>query len=505
MNIQKYLDNIFNDIDENLKLDEEQKEVVLDENNHLMVVAGAGSGKTLTLVAKVKYLVEIKKVRPDEILIISLTNKAIEELKERINIESRIPVIICTFHKLAYDIMKKEDVRYKVNNDTNKVLKKIILEMPDTGKVIRNLRRDKIYKRSDNNSLNSINTLCDFTNEIIKLIKTLGIDINNIEPQYKITANYLNYLQEVYIKYNETINEEYKLDFEDLILRASNLKNMHSNYKYILVDEYQDISINRYKLLKKIIDATNAKTIVVGDDFQAIFSFAGANMNLFLDYRNQMRARMIKLVNTYRNSQQLIDVAGEFVMKNSNQIEKKLQSKKNLDRPIKIYGYERNMEKIFEFIILNLIEKYGDNKNILVLGRYKNDILKIKSNKFIIKEEKIIYKKNRNIKIKFMTIHASKGLGFDNVVLINFRNDYMGFPSNIKDSLIKKDIFKIGDNIEEERRLFYVALTRTKNEIYILTEKNNESLFINELYNNENVYIDYNLKRLKKHLKHKIR
>ena len=109
-----YIDKMFKEVDENIVLDDEQKEVVLDESQNLIVIAGAGTGKTTTISAKVKYLVDVKKIKPEEILIISFTNKAITELKNRINIEFKIPAVISTFHKLAYDMIKEEDQRYKI-------------------------------------------------------------------------------------------------------------------------------------------------------------------------------------------------------------------------------------------------------------------------------------------------------------------------------------------------------------------------------------------------------
>lgn len=505
MDIEKYIDNIFNDVDKNIKLDETQKNVVLDESDSLIVVAGAGTGKTTTITAKVKYLVDIKKITPKDILIISFTNKAIDELKNRINIDFKIDAKICTFHKFAYDILKEYDARYKINTNYENEISKIIKKEKESRKIIRVLKKDKVYKKQDKYSLNSYDTLIKFTQDIIKMIKTLDIDINALKSDNKKTIKYINYLKLIYDKYQMVMKKDFQCDFEDLILDTIKLKEIKCNYKYIIVDEYQDISLSRFNLLKHVIEFTHAKTIVVGDDFQAIFSFAGSDINLFLDFQKIMNARLIKITNTYRNSQELIDVAGKFIMQDNALIKKKMNSIKHKDKPIKIYGYKNNFDEVFTRIINELINEYGVDKNILVLGRYNNDILKIKSHDFIIKNDNIIYKKNRSVIIKFMTVHASKGLGFDNVILINFENSIMGFPSNIEDSKIKRDILNIGDNLKEERRLFYVALTRTKNNIYIMSPIGKESSFIKDLTCNNNVYIDYKLKLIKKYSNHKIR
>ena len=125
----------------------------------------------------------------------------------------------------------------------------------------------------------------------------------------------------------------------------------------------------------------------------------------------------------------------------------------------------------------------------MVLGRYKSDINKLNNANFIIKENRIIYKKYSMLIIDYMTIHSSKGLGYDNVILINAKNDKLGFPSKIKTNKLLKPLIIEDSEIKyaEERRLFYVALTRTKNEILILTPKNNYSKFIKEIKNKCNI------------------
>ena len=112
INLKDYFDSIFNDF----KLDEEQRKVILTDEDYNLVIAGAGSGKTTTMAAKVKYLVEIKNIKPEDILIISFTNKAVSELKEKINDEFKIPTKICTFHKLGLDILKQNNMNFKIVN-----------------------------------------------------------------------------------------------------------------------------------------------------------------------------------------------------------------------------------------------------------------------------------------------------------------------------------------------------------------------------------------------------
>ena len=192
-------------------------------------------------------------------------------------------------------------------------------------------------------------------------------------------------------------------------------------------------------------------------------------------------ANILKIENTYRNSQELIDIAGSFVMKNKNQLKKDLKSNKHENYPINIIYYSE-----ITTTFIKLIEKiYQETKKpILILGRNNFDINEILKNKyFILEKEKLIYRKNCNIKMTYLTVHRSKGLEEENAILINLKNDKLGFPNKIEDDEVLKYVSCKEDNypFSEERRLFYVAITRTKNKNYLLVPKNNESIFIKEL------------------------
>ena len=189
----------------------------------------------------------------------------------------------------------------------------------------------------------------------------------------------------------------------------------------------------------------------------------------------------MKIENTYRNSQELINIAGDFVMRNKSQIKKKLRSDKHVDSPIEIIYYD-NLHKEFCDLILRIYNI--SNKPIMILGRNNNDINLILDEKFELKSNgKIIFKENKNIDLYYLTVHKSKGLEEANVIIINLENKLLGFPSQIVDDKILRFVSCSFEKYpySEERRLFYVAITRTKNKVYLLVPKNNPSIFIKEL------------------------
>ena len=455
--MKKYFDNLFKDVDKNIYLDLEQRKVILDDSKYLMVIAGAGSGKTTTMSAKVKYLVEIKKVTPKNIVLISFTNKAVSELRDRINNSFSIPCHISTFHSLAYKILRDSGKRFEIMTFPHKIVENFFKT---------NKKEAKILK------------IPQYCIEFINLYKNNPIVFHNKTKKTKALLKLYNYYID-YMKQNNLI------DFEDMInmcyeyLKSNNVK---LKYEYIIIDEFQDISLNRYKLIELISKISDAKIVAVGDDWQAIFSFAGSEVNLFHEFSK--KATVLKITNTYRNSQELIDIAGSFVMKNNSQIKKQLKSNKKLNKAINVVGVYKKPRGLCK-VIDKLVKEFGLNQKILLIGRYQFDIDSYVDNKKIIKEDsKIIYSKYKDLNITFLTAHASKGLGYDNVIVLNVNNDEYGFPSLKKTDKIKEKLIKIEEDYlyAEERRLFYVALTRTKNKVYLLYDIGKKSVFLKELH-----------------------
>ena len=257
------------------------------------------------------------------------------------------------------------------------------------------------------------------------------------------------------------------------------------NFKYIIIDEYQDSSYIRFNLIKRIVDFNQAYFMAVGDDFQSIYKFSGSDIGLFLNFREYFKnGKTLKIQTTYRNSQELVDIAGDFIMQNKKQIKKEMKSNIHIDKPIKVVYYD---DKVQDFYRLCLYLKRNNKCNILVLGRNNNDIKGYLGKEItLLDDNRLIVENSEEMAMNYMTMHRSKGLECDDIIIINLKDDTFGFPSQVEQdkilNYIRKDTKK--DFLDEERRLFYVGLTRAKKNVYLFVPKKRPSSFIKELLKN---------------------
>lgn len=699
-----YLDTILHEVDPVIMLDDDQRRVVLTDEDYCLVIAGAGAGKTTTVAAKVKYLVEKRAVDPKQILVVSFTNKAVQELRDKLNRDLRIDCPIATFHSTGNAILRKQhpeklnivdsgklyfviqdyfrdsvlkneslvnnlimffssyfDAPYEgedLNGFFHKIAKSNFSTMrselnefrrnvmdrrtqktvtiqsevmrshqeveianflylhnidyeyepvykydiamakkpytPDfiirqgnkvayiehfgitqdgkndrfsddelatykkaiNDKVLLHQRHDTtlIYtfsKYSDGRTLlehlqeelkkrgfditarsskevmeklvateenryirKLVNLICRF----ITNFKTNGFTADDFQRMYYSTQNvrtrlFLDICNDCYLEYQRYLKENDAIDFEDMInesarvLRGIKEMKQKLDFAYIIVDEYQDISRQRFDLVTALSEVTDAKIIAVGDDWQSIYAFSGSDITLFTKFEEKMGyAKLLKIVKTYRNSQEVIDIAGNFIQKNETQIKKELKSPKHIVDPVIIYTYDGKPKKkngdnksgvnyaiacavemaLEQIVAFNKQEGKTGKSTILLLGRFgfDGDMLE-KSGLFeyIDRGSKLKSVKYPKLDITFMTAHASKGLGYDNVIVINGRNEAYGFPSKIEDDPVLSFVIKGDRSIDyaEERRLFYVAMTRTKNRVYFLAPEENPSEFLLEI------------------------
>lgn len=695
---KEYLDNVLTQVDPKIKLDEEQRRVVLSDEDYTLVIAGAGAGKTTTVSAKVKYLVEKKGISPEQILVISFTNKAVGELRDKINKGLKIPCPVTTFHKTGYAILRRQDTERRMivdqgfmYNVINNYLKGNILENPElVDKLILFFGSyfDAPYEGNDLNDFFNYISKADFStirgnideysekiiNERTGRCQTIAREtlrsaqevlianflfLNGIEytyekpypfsiansyklytPDFTITQGekvayiehfgitqdgrnnrynaeqlakykrevndkvmlhknhatdliytfsayndgrsllehlkgeliahgfelhprpskevfekivnteenryisrlvnlvctfiqnfktngyttekffawnaksknernklFLTICEQCYHEYTKCLKERHAIDFEDMIndsariLREAEEQKLELDFKYIIVDEYQDISRQRFDLTKELSKLCDAKIIAVGDDWQSIYAYAGSDITLFTRFKETFGYGLeLRITKTYRNAQEIIDIAGGFIQKNTEQIQKALVSPKHISNPVIIQSYTEDVDrKQYEgrggkfFLVGETVEKLmkeilaeNPKSSILLLGRYGFDgfnLTKSADFQYLEKTGNVTSKTFADIEMEFMTVHRAKGLGYDNVIIINAIDSVYGFPSKIQDDPVLQYVVKVDHSIEyaEERRLFYVALTRTKNRVYIVTPQQRPSEFVREL------------------------
>ena len=483
--------DIFKNIN-NCKLDINQRTAIITDEINNLVIAGAGSGKSLTIVGKIKYLTEIKRIKPNDILCISFTNDSCNSLKNKLN-----NIEVLTFHKLALKILNKE--KYNISKISleyvvDEYFNSIIYNNESMIKKVFKILEEK-YNINNYNKLlknNKYKILRHVIITFINIFKTNNYTLNKIlEIKKNNNKELLSIILDIYFLYEQELKSVRAIDFNDMInLATKKVKNnkIKLNYKYIIIDEYQDTSYTRFELIKAIIDKTNAKLMAVGDDWQSIYRFTGCDLDIFLKFEQYFGyTKKLYITNTYRNSQELIDIATKFILKNKKQLKKKLKSNKHNSKPLKII-YEKS--NILEYLI-EYLTKQGIT-NILILGRNNQDINKYLSKKLIIDKDIITYEHNKNIYIRYLTVHKSKGLESDCVIIINLVDSALGFPNKIKNSEIIDLLNKTNiDSLEEERRLFYVALTRTKNDVYLIIPFKNKSEFVKEIIEENKKYIEY--------------
>lgn len=723
-----YFNNVFGD-NTKIKLDEEQRRIILNDDDYCLINAGAGTGKSTTMAAKVKYLVDKLNVNPKEIIMLSFTKKSSEDLDEKVNDILNLGVPVSTFHSLGMQFIrlaKPTPVKVADVTEKRKIIEKYVMSLfNDKEKIIRFLNLFKVtqnnkngfvkgfvnnapkfnsfdeyfadykrrkYEKEKNNggitkyianrlksktNLNTINgEVCksigevsianfltvynieyeyekvfeervdenrsykpDFTieyagrkiyieyfgmsecfenNKLIQkridrynrirrkkeqyqrehkeydfinldyknpdggFIETLkneltkrGIKLNRlsndeifdkmisnnpsaeffkftnlvmefvsilknmlvddveyifekrikqiseemfedkyyssdryIEAQCRIEA--LNYLKEIYYFYQNELISNNLIDYDDMINESykyiiKELKNKNSNiqYKYVIVDEYQDITFQRFLFVKRLIEYFNAKLIAVGDDWQSIYSFTGSRLELFNKFSElyQRKIEDLFLSTTYRYGQELVEISSNFLAVNEEQSKKKLKAIKSLKNPVKIVEYFSYEEEAVFKTVEKLYKRNPDDM-ILILARNNKSLERIRKNEFFNKglNDILICKKYPEANIEAITMHRSKGLTADQVIVFGLKDNV--FPSKgYKDSWIfeyfRLDTFYDTINIDgnkyhfikekfpyaEERRLFYVALTRTKNKVYLVVPERSKlvSEFVIEL------------------------
>ena len=658
-------------------LDEQQRRSIVSEEDNCLVVSSAGSGKTSSIVGKVKYLIEIKKVDPARILLISYTNKAAAELTERMGIDGLRGY---TFHKLAVDLIgrqtgqkpsicdntdalfvkiyrelladsqfRKHAVEYFVDYQANEAdwekrknerrqqlsrqkdmrLKALLPDMDGKQIYVRSEQEQKIcfvlsslgvqfryeepyeypvadamhsqykpdfsihferdgkpqrlylehfgvderglvpawFAQDRNISYEEANRIyndgitwkravhekfgtklietssADFYRSDIKetlkqLLLDAGVTLHErtdvelysmVLPEgskqekafIRLIATFVtllksscrslsevqnqadeaedqhsefvikNIFRPVYERYSEALHRSGQIDFTDAILQATELCRISHpvSYDYIIVDEFQDISVDRYNFLKTLREGDPpAKLYCVGDDWQSIYRFSGSDMALFNNFAAFFGPTEIsKIETTYRFGEPLVGLSAQFIQRNTAQIRKNIRPlNEQVKTELSFQAYDR---KDYCITIGRLVASIPADKSVFLLGRYSFDDYYLSFMYKSVKESNRFYYVIGDRKIEFLTVHKSKGLEADYVILLQCNKDTYGFPSRVSDDPALQYVLTASDNFPygEERRLFYVAITRAKVKTWVLYDTRFPSVFVDEFLRPEKV------------------
>lgn len=298
-----------------------------------------------------------------------------------------------------------------------------------------------------------------------------------------------NIFQPIYEQYTQVLKERGEIDFTDAILEATRIcrTSRPVTYDYIIVDEFQDISVDRYEFLKELRrGAPPAKLYCVGDDWQSIYRFSGSDMALFNQFPQYFGPTDIcKIETTYRFGEPLVSQSSAFIQRNEAQIKKSIHSfNPHLRTELQFCSYNRPS---YSKTIEDIVRSIPSDKSIFLLGRYSFDDYYLSYAYQSVKEGNRFYYVIGNRKIEFLTVHKSKGLEADYVILLQCNKDTYGFPSLVSDDPVLKYVLTDSDHFPygEERRLFYVAITRAKLKTFVLYDSRFPSVFVDEFLHPE--------------------
>lgn len=289
-----------------------------------------------------------------------------------------------------------------------------------------------------------------------------------------------------YKRYQKTLEEKGQMDFTDCVIQATELcrRGLWQNYEYILVDEFQDISVDRFHFLQALRSENPlTKLFCVGDDWQSIFRFAGSDMSLFYEFEKYFGyTEKCRIETTYRFHQPLIDKSSAFILENPQQQYKSIKSPTDDDSETELDFLEFKDKEDLMGQIGKTIEQIPDDCSVLLLGRYNYDVHSVGYDGDLEDNEHSVMVNIGGRQVKFLSIHSAKGLEADYVFLVNCNRGSFGFPSQIEDDPILGLVLSKQEKYPyaEERRLFYVAVTRARKKAYVCYSHGRQSPFVDE-------------------------
>ncbi|EJF7711193.1 DNA helicase IV [Providencia rettgeri] len=468
---------------------------VINGEDNVLVLAGAGSGKTSVLVARAGWLILRGLAKPEQILLLAFGRKAADEMNERIHSRLQQDIEAKTFHALALHIIregsKKSPVISELETDTQKRHTLLLNEWREQcsakkaqAKGWREWLSEELQWKipdgefwKDEKISTKVATRLDRWLSLMRMHGGSQKDMieNAAEEIRDLFQKRIRLMAPLLKAWKSALKDEGAIDFSGLIHQAINILEKGrfiSPWKHILVDEFQDISPLRAKLLQVLRKQNKQTTLfAVGDDWQAIYRFSGAELDLTTSFEHNFGiGELCALDTTYRFNERIGEVANQFILQNPMQLDKPLNSLTKGNKKSVILLYEDALERLLDKMSGYVL----DDETILVLARYHY----LKPN--ILDKAKTRWPK---LNIQFMTIHASKGQQADHVIICGLNSGKDGFPAPARESIIEQALLPKPEDFDhaEERRLLYVALTRAKQQVWLLYHPEKPSEFVDEL------------------------
>lgn len=438
-------------INELVNLDPEQDKAVTTNSDKVLVVAGAGSGKTRVLTERVKYLLK-QGVNPCSIVAITFTNMASEEMKERLKDVPQIgDVFIGTIHSFANRVMKNTDKKYTIYS--SEIEQGFYKELID--RYCKFLTFEKYLKYSElreayDLGLVPASQVESFLkrSEQVEFNLITGLDSPNVEEIKK--EDYKENLADLRIKYNV-------ITFNELLELATDYFNsLDTEMEHLLVDEFQDIGNLEFNFFKSL---SPKNFFYVGDDWQSIYGFKGGNVNIMKSISMDSSFNTIRISNNYRNSTEVLKIADKISSQIDNRIEKTVVQQSDKEGGV----YIDSKSKVKDILSLIKTDEDSDYKDWFILVRTNHQLIEMQNllddlnipNHTFKREGMSLATLNKIMaynSVKVLTVHTSKGLENKNVLL------YGNFP--VEEPKYRRN--------NEERKVMYVGVTRAEENLIIL-------------------------------------
>jgi len=365
------------------------------------------------------------------------------------------------------------------------LLKNLERKLASAGVKFAPIPQEQLFDRL--NRLGLVHPFAGLLGSFLNLYKSQGKSISQLRKLARSLPNrdryeaFLDIFSEIYDDYQESLGDE--IDFNDMINKAVQYTSggsYRSDFQYILADEFQDISHNRASLLKALLlSKPSARLFCVGDDWQSIYRFNGSDVSIMTDFSSHFDpSEMLELDTTFRFDDRLCDFSSKFILRNPNQIRKKLNSFKKSRKPAVTLLWSDNVEEAVLEALGRIRSSEKGKTRVLVIGRYNHQQPTSLAR---------FQKEFPELNVEYVTAHSSKGRESDYVIVIGLTSEGYAFPSQIEDDPVLDVVLAKKEHVPnaEERRLFYVAVTRARKHVYLVASKAQPSAFTLEVSNGE--------------------